>query len=107
MLFEDDIVLVDETKDGVNAKLEQWRQRLESRGFKLSRSKTKYLVCRFGSQRRTGEEVVSFDGKDLTMIECLNILGQSSKRMGTLMEMWPIGLSRVAQMESSLPPREC
>ena len=31
MLFANDIVLVDETKDRVNAKLEQWRQRLESR----------------------------------------------------------------------------
>ena len=38
-LFADDIVLVDETKSGVNAKLEQWRQRLESRGFKLSRER--------------------------------------------------------------------
>ncbi|XP_021753613.1 uncharacterized protein LOC110718985 [Chenopodium quinoa] len=43
MLFANDIVLVDETKYGVNAKLEQWRQSLESREFKLSRSKTGYL----------------------------------------------------------------
>ena len=40
MLFADDIVLVDETRAGVNAKLELWRQTLESRGFKLSRAKT-------------------------------------------------------------------
>jgi len=33
MLFADDIVLVDETRAGVNAKLELWRQTLESRGF--------------------------------------------------------------------------
>ena len=44
MLFADDICLVDETKIGVNVKLEQWRQRLESRGFKLSRSKTVFGV---------------------------------------------------------------
>ena len=41
MLFADDIVLVDETRDGVNAKLELWRQTLESRGFRLSRAKNR------------------------------------------------------------------
>ncbi|XP_021737843.1 uncharacterized protein LOC110704370 [Chenopodium quinoa] len=74
MLFADDIVSVDETKDGVNAKLEQWRQRLESRGFKLSRSKTEYLVCRFGTQRGTSDEMVSLDGKELTMSKCFKYL---------------------------------
>ena len=33
MLFVDDIVLVDGTRDGVNDKLEQWRHILESRGL--------------------------------------------------------------------------
>ena len=40
MLFADDIVLVDETKKGVNTKLELWRNNLEFKGFKLSRRKT-------------------------------------------------------------------
>jgi len=35
MLFADDIVLVDKTRAGVNAKLDLWRQTLESRGFKI------------------------------------------------------------------------
>ena len=30
MLFVNDIVLVDETREPVNAKLERWRQELES-----------------------------------------------------------------------------
>ncbi|XP_021753838.1 uncharacterized protein LOC110719247 [Chenopodium quinoa] len=94
MLFADDVVLVDETKDGVNDKLEKWRQRLESRGFKLVRSKTEYLVCRFGTQRGTSNEVVSLDGKELTMSECLSILGRSSRKMVTLIKTWPTGLSR-------------
>ena len=47
MLFADDIVLVDETRVGVNAKLELWRQTLESRGFRLSRAKTEHMECRF------------------------------------------------------------
>ena len=50
MLFADDIVLVDETRAGVNAKLELWRQTLESRGFRLSRAKTEYMKCKFSKQ---------------------------------------------------------
>ena len=47
MLFTDDIVLIDESRDGVNTKLELLRSILESPGFRLSRSKTEYLHCRF------------------------------------------------------------
>ena len=43
----DDIVLLDETCDGVYAKLKVWRQMLESKGFKLSKTKTKNLECKF------------------------------------------------------------
>ena len=49
-LFADDIVLVDETRAGVKAKLELWRQTLESRGFRLSRAKTEYMECKFSKQ---------------------------------------------------------
>lgn len=34
-----DIVMIDKTRGEVNAILEVWRQTLESKGFKLSRSK--------------------------------------------------------------------
>ena len=47
MLFADDIVLVDEMRAGVNAKLELWMQTLESRGFRLSRTKTEYMEYKF------------------------------------------------------------
>ena len=39
MLFADDIVLEDETRHEVNVKLEIWRNTLESKGFRLSRTK--------------------------------------------------------------------
>jgi hypothetical protein len=39
MLFVDDVVLVDESRTGVEQKLELWRRTLEAKGFKLSRSK--------------------------------------------------------------------
>ncbi|KAH0462810.1 hypothetical protein IEQ34_010385 [Dendrobium chrysotoxum] len=51
MLFADDILLVDKTKEGVEGKLEVWRATLESKGFRLSRSKTEYMECNFSSNR--------------------------------------------------------
>lgn len=47
MLFRDDIVLIVETQNRVNTKLEVWRQTLEVKMFKLSRTKTQYLECTF------------------------------------------------------------
>ena len=47
MLFADDIVLVDETRAGINVKLELWRQTLESRDFRLRKTKKEYMECKF------------------------------------------------------------
>ena len=58
MLFADDIVLIDETKSGVNAKLEVWREALESKGFQISRTKTEYIKCNFSRSKNTNEETV-------------------------------------------------
>ena len=52
MLFADDIVLVGESREELNGKLETWRQTLEDHGFRLSRSKTEYMKCKF-SKRNT------------------------------------------------------
>ena len=43
MLFVDNVALIDETKDELNSKLEQRRHTLESREFRLRRSKAKYF----------------------------------------------------------------
>jgi hypothetical protein len=47
MLFADDMVLVDESREGVNRKLELWKHTLESKGFRLRRTKTEYMMCVF------------------------------------------------------------
>ena len=67
MLFADDIVLNDETRQGVNDKLERWRQTLESRGFRVSRSKTEYLHCCFSGMVDAGGEV-TLDGRSITKV---------------------------------------
>ena len=57
MLFADDIILINETRKGVNDKLERWRYTLESRGSRVSRSKTEYLHCCFSGREDAGGEV--------------------------------------------------
>ena len=54
MLFADDVMLVDESRAGVNRKLELWRRTLESKEFKLSRTKTEYMMCDFSATRQEG-----------------------------------------------------
>jgi len=56
MLFTDDIVFVNETKERVNDKLERWRHILESRGFRVTRLKIEYLHCCFGGREDAGEK---------------------------------------------------
>ena len=51
MLFADDVVLIDESRAGVNRKLEPWRRTLESKGFRLSRTKTEYMMFDVRFQR--------------------------------------------------------
>ena len=60
MLFANDIILIDETRDGLNNKLEQWRHILESREFRLSRSKAEYLKYRFSDEEAGGEKVTMY-----------------------------------------------
>ena len=51
MLFADDVVLV-------NRKLELLRRTLESKGFRLSRTKTEYMMCDFSATRHEGGETL-------------------------------------------------
>ncbi|XP_070041164.1 uncharacterized protein [Nicotiana tomentosiformis] len=59
----DDIVLIDKTQGGVNARLEVWRQTLESKYFKLSKTKIKYLECKFSGVAQKLNEDVRLDSQ--------------------------------------------
>ena len=86
MLFADDVVLIDDSRTGVNRKLELWRQTLESKGFRLSRTKTEYMMCGFSTTRHEEEEV-SLDGRWCLRRTPFDTWGQSCTRMGILMKM--------------------
>jgi hypothetical protein len=57
MLFADDVVLIDKSRIEVNQKLELWRQTLESKGFRLSRTKIEHMRCQFNEENSDDEDV--------------------------------------------------
>ena len=62
MMFADDIVLIEETKESLEVKLELWRHALESRGFRVSRSKTEYMECKFSGSQDANVGRITLDG---------------------------------------------
>ncbi|GMP54130.1 hypothetical protein CsSME_00019390 [Camellia sinensis var. sinensis] len=69
MLFADDIVLVDETREGVNTKLEIWRKALESKGFRISKTKTEYMECKFSNSNNESRGEVKIENQELPKSE--------------------------------------
>ena len=56
-IFTEDSFLLNGTRNRVNHKLEKWRDTLKSEGFRLSRSKTECLECKFSEgEKETAEE---------------------------------------------------
>ena len=49
MLFADDIVICEETREEVERRLESWKYALERKGMKVSESKTEYLCINGGN----------------------------------------------------------
>ena len=75
MLFVDGLVLIDETQEGVNAKLNLWREVLESKGLRLSQSKTEYMECKFNANGGSHELGVRIGDQEVPKSDCFRYLG--------------------------------
>ncbi|KAM1746814.1 hypothetical protein ACFX11_013408 [Malus domestica] len=84
MLFADDIGLIDETQEGVNAKLNLWREVLESKGLRLSRSKTEYMECNFSANGGQNELGVRIGDQEIPKSDCFRYLGSILQKNGEL-----------------------
>ena len=73
MLFADDIVIFEKTRKEVERRLESWRNALERRGMKVSRSKTKYL-CING---RNDDETVKMEDTKVPRVKEFKYLGST------------------------------
>jgi hypothetical protein len=71
---------------GVNWKLELWRQTLESKGIRLSRSKTEYMRCGFITTTHEEEEEVSLDGQVVSQKDIFRYLGSMLQKNGDIDE---------------------
>ncbi|XP_057518456.1 uncharacterized protein LOC130799374 [Amaranthus tricolor] len=61
MIFDDDILLITETRDEVSNKLDEWREDLEGKRLHNSRTKIEYLRCDFSGTSPVNEPEVSID----------------------------------------------
>ena len=75
-------MLIDESRNRVNDKLEQWRHTLKSRGFRVSRSKTKYLNCCFSGKEDIGGEVI-IDRMTIPKVEKFKYLASIIQQKGS------------------------
>ncbi|KAF3669880.1 putative pre-mRNA-processing factor 6-like [Capsicum annuum] len=78
--------LSDETRGGVNDKLELWRQTLESKGFRVSRTKTEYVECKFNDVRRENEVVVRLEAQEVGKRDKFKYLGSVIQSNGEIDE---------------------
>ncbi|GKG24644.1 ataxia telangiectasia mutated family protein [Tanacetum coccineum] len=68
MVFADDIVLVAQSADGLNRRLESWRRVLEDNGLRVSRDKAEYLRCDFDRYEAAhGEEGIIRIGDQIVL----------------------------------------
>ena len=78
MLFADDIVICEETREEVERRLESWKYALERRGMKVSRSKTEYL-CING---RNDDETVKMEDAKMPRVKEFKCLGSTVQESG-------------------------
>ncbi|KAH1188137.1 hypothetical protein GmHk_U059979 [Glycine max] len=75
MLFADDIVLLGESREELNERLETWRRALETHGFCLSRSKSEYMECKFNKSRRVSNSEVKIGDHIIPQVTRFKYLG--------------------------------
>ncbi|KAL5124988.1 hypothetical protein HKD37_02G005287 [Glycine soja] len=75
MLFADDIVLLGESREELNERLETWRRALETHGFRLSRSKSEYMECKFNKRRRISNSEVKIGDHIIPQVTRFKYLG--------------------------------
>ena len=78
MLFADDIVICEETREEVEQRLESWKYALERRKMKVNRSKTKYLCINGGND----DETVKMEDTKVPRIKEFKYLGSTVQESG-------------------------
>ena len=96
MLFADDIVICEETREEVERRLECWRYVLERRGMKVSRSKTEYLYV----NGKHDDEIVKMENTIVPRVKKFKYLGSAVQECGNAGTKESAG--RMERMEKSI-----
>ena len=75
MLDADDVVLMDETPEGLQCTLNKWREALESNGLRISRTRTEYMPCYFSGQRPETPNALCLQETPMPVVESFKYLG--------------------------------
>ena len=86
MLFADDIILIDKIIDDINFKLNCWREVLEFKYFKISRTKSEYVLCNFSNKSVKQEESVLIGGQTILKSDSFRYLGSIIQENGDIQE---------------------
>ncbi|GJV88104.1 retrovirus-related pol polyprotein LINE-1 [Tanacetum coccineum] len=87
MIFADDIVLIAESAEGLNNRIEKWREALEDNGLRVSREKSEYLRCDFDRYKVLHQEVgIRIRDQILQLKESFRYLGSVIHRSGRIDE---------------------
>ena len=78
MLFADDNVICEETREEMEQRLESWKYALERREMKVNRSKTKYLCINGGND----DETVKMEDTKVPRIKEFKYLGSTVQESG-------------------------
>ncbi|XP_070056610.1 uncharacterized protein [Nicotiana tomentosiformis] len=87
---------------GVNARLEVWRQTLESKGFKLSRTKIEYFECKFSVGMLEAKVEVKFDTQAIPKRDIFKYLGSIIQGNGDIDEDVIHRIGVVDEMETHI-----
>ena len=78
MLFADDNVICEETREEVERILESWKYALERRGMKVSRSKTEYLCTNGGND----DEIIKMEDAKVPRVKEFKYLKSTVQEIG-------------------------
>jgi hypothetical protein len=79
------MVLVDESRMGVDQKLELWTRTLEAKSFRLSSSKTEYMKCDFSATMQE-EGDFRLDGQVVSKKDSFRYFGSMLQKDGDIDE---------------------
>ena len=81
VLYADEVVILANSKNSLRAKLQRWREMLESRGLKISRSKTEYMTMDLDGDKDATIQIHTTDLKRLTSFKYLGLVTQASSEL--------------------------